>query len=154
MTPISLSWDTREGSIRFKWSRVLSLEWEKRKVFMKILGFPKSLGSKQENIHFPVRWVYLKGTLSFLKEWKLKKLEGTLSFPDPMVNGLLYGLTSAIDAGKTDRKIDVTINFLGENWCRGEVIISLKMLFHHLRRWIVPFIKEMRVRRPLRGGGL
>jgi len=153
MTPVSLSWDTREGSIRFKWDRVLSLELEKGKVLMRILGFSKSVGPKQRNIHFPLRRVYLKDVFSFLREWRLKNLEGTVSLPDPMMNGLLYGLTSAIDAGKGDRKICMTVNFSGENWCRGEVIISTQMLFRHLWRWMILFIKEMRAKRP-RGGEL
>jgi len=71
-------------------------------------------------------------------------VEGTLSFPDPMINGILYGWMSSIQTGRADRKIHVSINFLGENGCRGEANISLKILFHHLRRWIFPLICEMR----------
>jgi hypothetical protein len=40
--------------------------------------------------------------LSFLSKWRLKKVEGTFSFPDPMVNGLLYGWTSALGTGKVE----------------------------------------------------
>jgi hypothetical protein len=99
-----------------------------------------------------MQWVYLKGAFSFLTKWKLKKLEGTLSFPDPMVNGILYGWASAFGTAKGDKKINVTINFLGENWSSGEFIISPKILFHHLRRWILPLFWEARGRRPQKGG--
>jgi len=73
-------------------------------------------------------------------------MESTLSFPDPVVNGVLYGWMSAFPIGGTDRKIHLNINFVGENWCRGEVSLSLKILFHHIKTWIFPLIREMRKR--------
>ena len=149
MIPISLFWDSRKRSIGLKWNGFFSLGREKGKVFMKIFRFPislspKGIGPKPKKIHLPMRWVYLKRAFSFLKEWKLKEVKGTLSFPDPMVNGLLYGWMCAVQHGKVDRKIDVTVNFLGENWCRGEVVMSLKVLFRHFTKWMLPFIVEMR----------
>jgi hypothetical protein len=38
-----------------------------------------------------MEWIFLKEPFFFLREWKLKRAEGTLSFQDPMVNGILYG---------------------------------------------------------------
>jgi hypothetical protein len=69
-----------------------------------------------------------------------------------MLNGILYGWMSAIATEKADRNIDLTINFLGENWCSGEATVSPKALFHHLRRWALLFLRERRRRRPSRGG--
>ncbi len=100
MIPISLSWDTRKRWIILKGDGFFSLGWEKGKVLTKILGFPISYGFKHKMIHFRMRWVYLMEALSFLSKWRLKKVEGTFSFPDPMVNGLLYGWTSALGTGK------------------------------------------------------
>jgi hypothetical protein len=91
-----------------------------------------------------MRWIYLKGIFSFLTKWRVNKVEGALSFPDPMVNGILYGWASALETGKPNRRIRVTVNFLGENWCKGEVTVSLKTLFHHFRGWIFPLIREIR----------
>jgi hypothetical protein len=58
----------------------------------------------------------------------------------------------AIETVKGNRKINVAINFLGENGCRGESVISPQILFHHLRKWILPLFWEMRGRRPQKGG--
>ena len=104
MIPFSLSWDTQKRSILLKWDGFLSLGWEKGKVLMKILRISDSLQPQKERIHFPMRWVYLKEAFSFLKKWRLKKMEGTFSLPDPMMNGLLYGWMSALETGKTDER--------------------------------------------------
>jgi hypothetical protein len=64
-----------------------------------------------------------------------------------MVNGLLYGWVKAIETVKGNGKINVTINFLGENGCVGEFIIFPKTLFFHLRKWILSLLWEMRRRR-------
>ncbi len=156
MIPISLSWDSRRRSVLLKWNGFVSSGWEKGKMLVKILGVPISIPFKKKRIplpgKLPLRWIYLKGIFSFLAKWKLKKVEGTLSFPDPMLNGMLYGWLSAMETARTDRKIYVAVNFLGENWCRGEVTLSLKKFFHHLRSWIFPLIREMRGRKPQKGG--
>ena len=152
MIPVSLRWDSRKRSLLLKWSGFISSGLEKGKISTKILGVPIPIPLKRKKIQlpgrFPMRWVYLKGIFSFLTKWRLKKVEGTLSFPDPMVNGLLYGWMSAFPTGRTDRKTHVTVNFLGENWCRGEATLSLGVLFQHFRRWIIPLIREMRGKRP------
>jgi hypothetical protein len=147
MIPVSFSWDTKKRSISLRWDGFFSFGWENGKVLTKLLGFPIRFGFKRQKIRSPMRWVYLKEGFSFLSKWKLKKVEGTFSFSDPMVNGLLYGWVSAIETGKVDRTINVTINFLGENRCSGEAIISLKTLLHHLRKWFFFRLREVR-RRP------
>jgi hypothetical protein len=156
MIPISLNWDTQKKSVLFRWNGLVSSGWENGKMMMKILGMSIPLRLKKKKIQLPsrlpIRWSYLKGIFSFLTKWKLKKVEGTLSFPDPMINGMLYGWMSAIQTGRGDRKMHVTVNFMGENWCRGEVTFSIKILFHHLRSWIFPLILEMRGRKPRKGG--
>ena len=156
MIPISLCWDTRKRSLLLKWSGFISSGWEKGKISTKILGvsipIPLKSGKIQLPGRLPIRWVYLKGIFSFLTKWRLKKVEGTLSFPDPMINGILYGWMSAFPTGRRDRKIHVTVNFLGENWCRGEATLSLRILFHHFRRWIFPLIREMKGRKLRKGG--
>jgi hypothetical protein len=82
----------------------------------------------------------------------MKRVEGTISFPDPMVNGILYGWMSAIQTREPDRRIAVTVNFSGENWLNGEFAFSLKTLIHHFRNWIYPLIREMRGRKVSKGG--
>jgi len=147
MILFSLSWDTQKRSISLKWNRFLSLSLEKGKVLTKILKIPIPFGFKQKRIHFLIRWVYLKEAFSFLKKWKLKKMEGTFSLPDPMMNGLLYGWVSSLQTGKGDRKIHVTINFLGENLFSGEAVISPKAFFNHLKRGVLILLRERRRRR-------
>jgi len=77
-----------------------SLGWEEGKVLTKILGFPIPIRFRQRRVHFPLRWIYVKEAFSLLRKWRLKRAEVTFSFPDPMVNGLLYGLISALETGK------------------------------------------------------
>jgi hypothetical protein len=151
MIPISLCWDTRKRSLQLKWNGFISSGWENGKISTKMVGIPIPIRMKRKKIQLsgrlPIRWVYLKGIFSFLTKWRLNKVEGTLSFPDPMVNGILYGWMSAFQTGRIDRKIDVTVNFIGENWCRGEATFSLKGLFYQLKKWIFPMIREMREKR-------
>jgi hypothetical protein len=156
MIPISFCWDTRKRSLLLKWNGLFSLGWENGKISTKVLRVSIPIPMKRKKIQlparFPMRWVYFKGIFSFLTKWRVKKIEGTLSFPDPMVNGVLYGWMSAFPVGGTDGKVHLTINFLGENWCRGEVTLSLKILFHHIKMWIFPLIRDMRGRKPRKGG--
>ena len=156
MIPISLEWDTRKRSLLLKWNGFISSGWRNGEISMRILRLPIPFPLKKKKIQFPVklpiRWIYLKGMFSFLRGWKLKKVEGTLSFPDPMVNGVLYGWMSAFQTQKAGGRIHLTVNFLGENWCRGQATLSLKALFHHIRSWIFPLIREMRGRKPRKGG--
>ena len=156
MIPISLCWDTRKRSALLKWNGLISLRWQNGKILTRVLGLPIPLHFKKKGVQLPgkipIRQIRLKGMLSFFSKWKLRKVEGTLSFPDPMVNGILCGWMSAIQAESPDRKNRVTVNFLGENWCRGEMILSLKLFFQYLRSWIIPLVREMRGRKPGKGG--
>jgi len=157
MIPISFSWNARKRSASLKVNGFVSSEWENGKWVTKILRVPLPLSLRKEKIRFPgippVRWVYLKGIFSFLTVFKMKRVEGTLSFPDPMVNGILYGWMSAARAVlDRDGKIDVTVNFSAENRLEGEFTISLKTLFYHFKSWILPLILEMRGRKPRKGG--
>src|SRR5512139_1657762 len=98
MIPISLSWDTQKKKIILKWNGFISSEWENGKTITKILGIPVPSRFKKREVHIPMQWVYVKGIFSFLTQWRVRKIEGTFSFPDPMVNGILYGWLSAIDS--------------------------------------------------------
>jgi hypothetical protein len=104
MIPISLTWDTREKVILIKWNGSFSFGWEKGKRVKTIFKIPipyRSGAKRDKKTHFPqMRWIFLKETFFFLREWKLKRAEGTLSFQDPMVNGILYGWLSAFGPRK------------------------------------------------------
>lgn len=147
MIPVSFSWDTREKSISLKWSGFLSLSWKKGKVLTKFIGVTIPFRLRKKRIHFPVRWGYSKEVLSFLRGWRLKKIEGTLSLPDPMMNGVLYGWLSVLETGKRGRKINVSVNFLGENWFSGEAVLSPKVIFSRLKSWAFLLLRERRGRR-------
>jgi hypothetical protein len=148
MTPISLTWDSREKVILIKWNGFFSFGWKEGKRVKTIfkIPIPYRPGAKRDKkIHFPrVRWIYLKEVFSVLREWKLKRAEGTLSFQDPMVNGILYGCLSTFGPKKENRNINVTINFLGENWCSGEGTISPKVAFHCFKRCFSLFLRKGR----------
>jgi hypothetical protein len=148
MIPFLLSWDTQKKSISFKWDGFLSLSRARGKVLTRIIGIPIPSGFRQKKIHFPMRWVFLKETLSFLKKWRLKKIEGTLSFPDPMMNGVLYGWLSALETSMGSRKINVSINFLGENRFSGEAVVSPKAFFNYFKNCVFLLFRERRRRRP------
>ncbi len=150
---LSLSWDTQKRMVSIKWNGFLSLLLGKGKILMKILGFPMPFRLRQKRIHSRMRWIYLKEAFSFLANWKVKKAEGTFSLPDPMMNGCLYGWISALETVKPNRKINVTINFVGENRFSGEAALSPKAFFHHLKRWIFLLLREKKMRRLRSGGG-
>jgi hypothetical protein len=157
MIPISLCWDSRKRSVFVKWDGFISSGWQDGRTLTKILGLPIPLPLRKKRVSLrgklSIRWVDLKGVLSLLPKWKLKKVEGTFSFPDPMVNGVLYGWMSAIQGEKADRKNYPTVSFLGENWCRGEMTLSLKIFVRYLRSFVFPLILERRGRKPRKGGG-
>jgi len=152
MIPFSFSWDTQKRMVSLKWNGFLSLVWKKGKVLTRILGFRIPLHFRRERVGLSMRWVCVKKAFSFLRKWKLKRVEGTLSFPDPVVNGLLYGWISILETRKEDQKIRLSINFLGENRFSGEATISSKTFFHHLTRWVFFLLQEKRRRRSRRGG--
>ena len=136
MIPVTLLWDTRKRSVLIKWNGFFSLGWEKGKPLVKILCFRKSFSVSENRIHLPLQWFYFRETLSLVAKGRLKKVEGTLSFPDPMRNGLLYGWLSAMGPSSPERKINLTVNFLGENWVSGEGTISLKVVFRYVKRLV------------------
>lgn len=156
MIPISFWCNARKRVASLKVDGFVSFEWKNGEMTTRVLEMPLSLFQRKEKTQLfgfpPARWSYLKGMLSFLARWKIKRMEGTFSLPDPMTNGVLYGWMSALQAREADRKVAVTINFLGDNWLKGEFAISLKTLFHHLKSWIYPLIREMRQRKISKGG--
>ncbi len=152
MIPFSFLWDTQKRSILLKWNGFLSLERKRGNVLMRIFGFPFPFHPSEKGLPLPMRWIHLKGSLSFLKEWRLKKIEGTISFPDPMINGVLYGWTNALETGRTGEKIPVTINFLGQNRFSGEAILPLKAFIYHVKKWVFLQLREKKRRRSDRGG--
>jgi len=146
MIPISFSWDTRKKSILLKWDGFFSLSWKERKFLTKLIGVPIPFKLREKRIHFRPRWGYVKEFFSFLRGWRLKKLEGTLSLPDPMINGVLYGWLSGLGTEKKGRKVRISVNFLGENWFSGEAVLPLKVLFGRLKSWVFLLLRERRGR--------
>jgi len=142
MIPFSFLWDTKKRLILLKSDGFFSFRREDEKVLVKILGFPIRFGVRPKKVHLPMRLIYLKEGFSFLSKWKLKKIDGTFSFSDPMVNGVLYGWMSAIQTKEASRKVNVSINFLGENRLTGEAVLPLKPFSHHLKRWIFLPLRE------------
>ena len=147
MIPFSFHWDTQKRSILLKWDGFFSLGWERGNALMRIFGFSIPLNPRKKEIRFPMRSIYLKEAFSFLKEWRLKKMEGTFSLPDPMMNGLLCGLIGVFESGKTGRKSQISINFMGENRFSGEAILPLKAFIGHLKIWVLLFFRENRRKR-------
>lgn len=151
MIPISFGCDVRKRSAWIKADGLASAELENGRAKAKILNisvpFPRRKPKSKLFGVLPVKWKYLKGIFSFLKEWKLKKVEGTLSLPDPMINGVLYGWMSALQTRGPDRIINLSVNFSGENWLKGEVAISLRSVWHHFRSWMYPLIREMKAKK-------
>ncbi len=143
MSGFNFLWDTRKGLLTFKWDGLFSLGREGGRKGLKILGFSIPFHPKINKVRFPVRWFYIKNGLLFLTRWRLEKIEGTISFPDPMINGVVYGWLSAIGRFQSEQKFNVTINFLGENSFSGQASIPPKILILHLRRWILPLFLEM-----------
>ncbi len=146
MIPISLTWDSREKSVFVKWGGIFCIGWEKGNPVGRIfkIRIPCLSGAwRSPGVHLPRRrWVGLKEVLSFIRAWELKRAEGTFSLEDPMVNGVLYGWLSAFNPDRENRKINLSINFVGENWCSGEAVVSPKVLFHHFLRWLLLYFRK------------
>ncbi len=104
MIPISFWWNARKRSASLKVDGFVSSEWKNGKLTTKILKMSIPLSFLKGKTRFtgipPVRWVYLKGIFSFFKAWEMKRVKGTFSFQDPMVNGILYGWMSAAQAAQ------------------------------------------------------
>ena len=116
MIPISLNWDTRKRSLLLKWNGFISSGWRNGKISMRILRLPIPLPLEKKKIQFPVklpiRWIYLKGIFSFLTGWKLKKVEGTLSFPDPDGQRRTLRVDECIQNTESRRKDPLDCQFL------------------------------------------
>lgn len=158
MTPFKLIWDTQNGLFTFNWNHLFSIGREGNKNILRVLGFPIHFQPHLNKVKFPIRWFYIKHGLSFFTQWRLERVEGTISFPDPMINGVLYGWLSAIEGIKKKQRFGVTVNFLGKNNFSGKASIPPRILFFHLKKWILPLFFEMgkkrrKQRKEERGGG-
>jgi hypothetical protein len=134
---VSLSWDSREGSVLVKWGKIFSFEWSKGKAFVGVLGIRKRLDHRALQRPSAIRLSHLKEAARFLRGWRVEDLEGTFSLPNPMVNGLCYGLREILDNEREDRQRRVTVNFLGENWLRGKASLSNLTLFRRFAEWFL-----------------
>lgn len=115
MIPISLNWDTRKRCLLLKWNGFISSGWRYGKMSMRILGLPIPLLLKKKRIRspvkLPVQWIYLKGIFTFLTSWRLKKVEGTLSFPMHGQRGTLR-VDECIPDTESGRKDPLDCQFL------------------------------------------
>ena len=147
MIPLSLLWDTRTKSVYLKWDGLFSLGVNEGKIVGRVFGLsiplPLRRSEKRKRFRVSLRWADLKEGLFFLRKWKLKRAEGTVSFPNPVMNGMLYGWMAAFDSWRGDQRVNFTINFNGENRFSGEAKLSLKALVTELRRWIFPLLWRM-----------
>jgi len=148
MIPISLTWDTRGKQMLVRWNGFFSFGWEKGERVRTIFKIPVPCipGPRKsiKNYLTRRRWIGLKEVVSFIKEWKLKRVEGTFSFEDPMMNGIFFGWLTALTPKGENRKINLTVNFLGENWCSGEATVSPKVVFHHFTRLFLLYLMKGR----------
>lgn len=136
MIPFSFYWDTRRKWIGFKLDGLASIYRERGRDFVKIFGLRFRFPIKKRKITSPMKLLYLKDIHSFISEWKIRKAEVVLSHPDPMINGILYGLVGALNKGGGNVKINLKINFLGKNWSRGEITLSPRIISYYFLRWI------------------
>lgn len=148
MSGFKFFWDTRKGLFAFKWNGLFSIGKEEGKTILRILGVSTHFSPNLNKVRVPVKWLYIKNGFSFLTQWRVERVEGRISLPDPMINGVLYGWLCAFEGVKPNQRFSVTVNFLGENNFSGQASIPPKILFAHLRRWIVPlFLERWRLRR-------
>lgn len=151
MISISFSWDTEKRMASIRWNCIGSLEWREGAVEIKAFRFPLpvQIRFKQEkvpNIGVLLRWRYIKGLFSLLKDLKIHEVEATVSLPDPMINGILYGGWAIFQHKAQGKGIYGRVNFLGQNRCKGKVSLSLKDGLSHFKKWIFPMLQEGRRR--------
>jgi hypothetical protein len=129
-------------SIRF--NKFLSFILEKGGSYLRILGLNIPITFKKKRFRLPLQKSFLKNLYLFIRQWKLKRIEAKISFPDPMVNGVAYGMLKVIETIKREPRVNVEINFLGINQLRGDFIISILRFFQYSRKLFFPLLKEMR----------
>lgn len=156
MIPLIFSWDTEKGRISLRWDSIGSLEWKEGRGGIKMFGFPVPIRiniEKASNFRIPIRWRYVKGMVSLLKSLNIQRIETAISLPDPMINGILYGGWAVFQNQIREKKVHGRVNFLGQNWCKGEVSLPLKAGITHFKKWIFPMLQEIRRKGEKKGGG-
>ncbi len=136
MIPFSFYWDTQRQWIGLKWDGLFSIYRERGGNFVKIFGLRFPLPVKERKIRFQMQFLSLKDIYSFISKLRIRKADVGISYPDPVINGILYGLAGALKMDEGRGRVNLRINFLGKNWFRGEITLSLRVIFYSLKRWI------------------
>ena len=144
MIQFSFFIDRKKRIFLIRFQRFLYLMMEKGKLYIRIMGFKIPFPYSRKKIYLPRKLVYLKKGYLFLRKWRLKKIDADLSFSDPMVNGIAYGMMRAIETVKRDQRVKVDINFLGINRLKAEFVISSWTFIKQLKNFFFPLLCEMR----------
>ncbi len=144
MIQSSISLAKKERIFFIGFSKFLSLLVDNEKVYIRIMGIKIPFPFKRRRIYIPKKLVYIKKGYSFLRKWKVKEIEADISFSDPMINGIAYGMMSAIDTIKIDQRVKVNINFFGKNRLKAEFLISNWEFMKNLISFFIPLLIEMR----------
>lgn len=144
MIQSSLFLDKSERTFFLRFNRLLSFMMENGKVFIKIMGFKIPFLTPNQRIYIPKKLIYLNKGYSFLRQWRLKKIALEVSFSDPMMNGITYGIMKAVEAIKGEQRVEININFLGKNRLKAEFVISYWEFIRNLVSFLFPLLIEMR----------
>jgi hypothetical protein len=130
--PISLRYDSGEQWLRIKW---LGLSLKKRLGVEKPKKPRKIIGSKNKRVGWAVLWrlwekreLCLELThrawrfvLEIFRTLSFRDSKAVISLPDPMLNGLLYGVVSTLHL----ENVDLSVNFENRSFAKIRVKIYL-----------------------------
>jgi len=151
--PISLGYDTGEEWLRIKWLG-LSL---KQRLGVEKPKKPKKTVTETGKTHGwkGLRQVWQRRDLCLeliYRVWRLvlevfrtlsfRDSEATLSLPDPMLNGLLYGVVSNINL----KNVDLSVNFENRNYAKIRVTVYPYRVAAQLATFLVrlPYLRMLR----------
>jgi hypothetical protein len=160
--PISLGYDTGEEWLRIKW---LGLSLKKRLGAERPKKPKKTVARKDRRSGWAVLaqlWEKRQLCLELIhRAWgcflevfrtlSFRDSQATMSLPDPMLNGLLYGVVSNINL----KNMDLSVNFENRNYAKIRVTVYPYRVAARLTAFLLhlPYIRIIRFARDLKKTG-
>lgn len=144
MIQFSFYLDSGNSKLLIRFNRFLSFLRDRGKIYIRVFGIDIPILLKIKDFIIPLKIKYMKRWYLFIRQLKVKRIDANISFNDPMLNGIAYGIVSALDALGRDHRLNININFLGSNRYSGDFLISYKAFFKQLFKLIFPLLSEMR----------
>lgn len=144
MIQFSFYLDSENSKLLISFNRFLSFLRDRGKIYIRVFGIDIPILLKIKDFVIPLKMKNMKRWYLFISQLKLKRIDANISFNDPMLNGIAFGIVSSLDALGKDHRLNININFLGLNRYSSDFIISYKAFFKQLFKLIFPLLSEIR----------